>query len=268
MSAENEPMREMSFWEHLDTLRGVILRAAAVVVIIGIALFNFMPWIFDNIILAPCHGDFPLYRLIDYVTGQTAGLPATRLSDNFDLQLINIQLASQFFIHMSTSCWLALVLSFPIIIYLLWGFIKPGLYARERRGATKAFLLGNVMFITGIAVGYFIIFPITVRFLADYQLSQSIANTISLDSYINSFISLILIMGLLFELPLLAWLLGRAGLLHRQFFTRYRRHAIVALLILAAIITPTGDPFTLIAVFAPVYILWEFSAYLVKPKQI
>lgn len=268
MSADKGPTGEMSFWDHLDTLRGVILRAAAVVIAIGIALFSFMPWIFDNIILAPCHGSFPLYRIIDQLTGMIPGMQATQLSGNFDLQLINIQLASQFFIHMSTSCWLALVLSFPIIIYLLWGFVKPGLYPSERRGSVRAFMFGNVMFVSGIAVGYFIIFPITVRFLADYQLSPTIANTISLDSYMDTFISLILIMGLLFELPLLAWMLGRAGLLHRQFFTRYRRHAIVAMLILAAVITPTGDPFTLLAVFAPVYILWEFSAYMVKPEQI
>ncbi|MDE6489982.1 MAG: twin-arginine translocase subunit TatC [Muribaculaceae bacterium] len=268
MSADKQEMREMSFWEHLDTLRSVILRAAAVILTIGIALFNFMPWIFDNIILAPCHGDFPLYRFIDILTDKMSWIQATQMSENFELQLINIQLASQFFIHMSASCWLALVLSFPIIIYLLWGFIKPGLYASERRGAVKAFIFGNAMFVAGIAVGYFVIFPITVRFLAGYQLSPTIPNTISIDSYMDTFISLILIMGLTFELPLLAWMLGRAGVLHRQFFTRYRRHAIVALLILAAIITPTGDPFTLMLVFAPIYMLWEFSAYLVAPKEI
>ena len=165
---------------------------------------------------------------------------------------------------MSASCWLALVVSFPVIIYLLWGFIKPGLYENERKGARMAFLFGNLMFYVGVCVGYFMVFPLTVRFLSDYQLSEMIPNQISIDSYMDTFITVVMMMGLFFELPLLAWLLGGMGLLHRNFFNTYRRHAIVALLILAAIITPTGDPFTLFVVFAPIYLLWEFSAFLVK----
>ena len=123
------------------------------------------------------------------------------------------------------------------------------------------------MFFLGIVVGYVVVFPVTLRFLADYHVSQLVPNQISLDSYIDTFLMLIFMMGIVFELPLLAWALGKLGLLYRHFFKAYRRHAIVVLLVLAAIITPTGDPFTLCVVFLPIYLLYELSAFLVPSKQ-
>lgn len=263
----SEPLAEMSFWDHLDVLRSVIIKALVVLVVAGIALFVYMPWIFDNVILAPCRPDFILYRLMDHLEGLSGVMPDIGTGD-FQVHLINIQLASQFFIHMSASCWMALLLSFPIILYLLWTFISPGLYENERRGAVRAFLFGNVMFFLGVATGYFLVFPITLRFLAGYQLSALVPNQISLDSYMDTFITIVFMMGVLFELPLLAWLLGRMGILTRGFFNRFRRHAILGLLILAAVITPTGDPFTLAVVFVPIYLLWEFSALLVAPESV
>ena len=122
------------------------------------------------------------------------------------------------------------------------------------------------MFYLGIAVGYFLVFPLTLRFLADYQLSEAVPNTISIESYMDNFFIITFMMGIVFELPLLAWLLGKIGFLTRSFFGNYRRHAIVVLLVIAAMITPTGDPFTLAAVFFPIYFLWEFSSRLV-PKE-
>jgi len=234
-----------------------------VLVTMAIVFFALMPNIFDNIILAPCKGDFILYRLFEKVTAAIPGLPQFS-TEGFQVNLINIKLASQFFIHMSTSLWLALVFSFPVIIYLLWSFVSPALYEREKRGIRRAFLIGNLMFFLGVAVGYFVVFPVTLRFLASYHVSEMIPNQISLDSYMDTFLMLILIMGIIFELPLLAWMLGKAGVLKRDFFQKYRRHAIVVLLILAALITPTGDPFTLTIVFLPIYMLYEISAWLVK----
>ncbi len=254
----------MSFWEHLESLRKTLMRIGTVVFMLAIVLFIFMGDIFDSVILAPCRGDFPLYQLLHKIAD--GGTLTPNLSTDFNVELINIKLASQFFIHMSTSCWLAVVLSFPFIIHQLWCFISPGLYPNEKRNAGRAFLWGNVMFFLGAAVGYFLVFPLTLRFLAEYQLSESIPNTITLESYMDNFLILTLVMGLLFELPLLAWLLGRMGLLTRQFFAKYRRHAIVVLLIAAALITPTGDPFTLAVVFFPIYFLWEASATLL-PKS-
>ena len=258
-----EQLKEMSFWGHLDALRAVLIKIAIVVVVAAVALFVVMPSIFDIVILAPCRSDFITYRWLSALNG----LPM--MGDvhfgGSDVKLINIQLASQLYLHISTSCYLALVLTFPIILYLLWTFIAPALYAHERRGAVKAFLMGNVMFYLGVLVGYYSIFPVCMRFLADYHVSEMVPNQISLDSYMDTFFMLILMMGVMFEIPLLSWLLGSAGLLHRDFFSRYRRHAIVTFVVAAGMITPTGDPFTLGIVFLPIYLLYECSAWLV-PK--
>ena len=262
-----EKLQEMSFWDHVDALRSVLIRIVVVLVLLTIGLFALMPSIFDQIILAPCHGDFVLYRLFERMTSSVSWLPQFS-TEGFNVELINIKLASQFFIHMSTSFWLALVLAFPIVLYFLWSFVAPALYPREKRGVKTAFLIGGFMFFLGVAVGYFIVFPVTLRFLADYHVSQLVPNQISLDSYMDTFLMLIFIMGVIFELPLVAWLLGTLGVLHRGFFRTYRRHAVVVLLALAAIITPTGDPFTLMVVFLPIYILYEVSAYLVPKSQV
>lgn len=264
MTQKEEHLKEMGFWEHVEELRRVLLRAGVFVGVLLVAFFILMPLIFDEVILAPCQEDFVLYRFFEWVTQNVDALPDFS-NKGFGVELINIQLASQFFIHMSTSFWLAVVFSFPVIIYLLWGFVAPGLYEREKRGVKRAFLFGNTMFFIGVAVGYFIVFPITLRFLAEYQVSELVPNQISLDSYMDNFLMIILVMGIIFELPLVSWLLGHMGLLTRDFFVRYRRHAIVVLLIVAAIVTPTGDPFTLMVVFLPLLALWQFSALLVKP---
>lgn len=256
----------MSFWGHLDALRRVVIRIVAVVILLAIGFFSFMPWIFDNIITAPCSNEFPLYHILSFIKGDGTWVP--NIVDNgFNVHLINIELASQFFIHMSASCWCAFIVAFPFVIYQLWTFVAPGLYEKEKRGARKAFVFGNLMFYLGMCVGYFIVFPLALRFLADYNLSDKIANTVSLTSYMDTFFMLVLMMGLLFELPLLSWLLGKMGLLKRTFFKKYRKYAIVSLLILAGIVTPTSDVFTLAIVFLPIYTLWEASAMLIPKEQ-
>lgn len=265
MAQAKEQLPEMTFWDHLDDLRGVLIRMFVTVALAAVVLFCFMPTIFDQVILAPCRGDFVLYRVFSKITAHIPGAPA--FDTDFTVNLINIKLASQFFIHMSTSCWLAVVLTFPLILYYLWGFVAPALYSNERRGVKTAFGTGVLMFFVGVAVGYFVVFPTTLRFLADYHVSEMVPNQISLDSYMDTFLMLVFLMGLMFELPLLCWLLGRLGVLRREFFKTYRRHAIVVLLVLAAIITPTGDPFTLAVVFFPIYFLYELSAMLVPRSR-
>ena len=260
------PQPELSFWGHLDALRAVVIKIAAVVLTLTVAYFAAMPWIFNHVITAPCSGDFILYRAMASLGGgDGALLPAMGAAD-FNVQLINIELASQFMVHMSASMWAAFVTAFPIVIYLLWTFIAPGLYPHEKRGARGAFAWGNAMFYIGMGAGYFLVFPLALRFLADYRLSDKIANTVSLTSYMDTFYTILLAMGILFELPIAAWLLGKAGILRRSFFRKYRRHAIAALLVAAGILTPTSDIFTLLIVFLPVYALWEGSALLI-PKD-
>jgi len=255
--------KEVSFWEHLEDLRWTIFRSVIALLIFTILGFAFMPYIFDNVVMAPCHSDFILYRYMCKISSGISILPDF-CNDDFHVKIINIKLASQFFTHMSTSFWLALVLTFPYLVFEIWRFIKPALYENEKTNLRWAFVFGTVMFFLGCLVGYIFVFPLTLRFLATYQLSESILNEISLDSYMDNFIMLIFIMGIMFELPLLSSLLSKMGLLTKSFFRKYRRYAIVILMAAAAIITPSGDPFTLFIVFLPLYSLYELSAFFVS----
>jgi sec-independent protein translocase protein TatC len=260
---------EMSFWDHLEELRWTIFRSVIALLLLAIAAFALMRGdygIFPNVILGPTRGDFVTYRLFCAV-GSSFSFLNEFCDRDFTIEIINIRLASQFFIHMSTSFWIALVVAFPYIMFEIWKFISPALYEHEKRNIRWVFSFGTVMFFIGCAVGYFLVFPMTLRFLATYQLSEAINEQVSLDSYMDNFLMLILIMGLVFEMPLLSWLLSKLGLLRRDFFNRYRRHAIVALLVLAAFITPSGDPFTLSIVFIPLYGLYELSAFFVRSPE-
>ncbi|MDD6280753.1 MAG: twin-arginine translocase subunit TatC [Muribaculaceae bacterium] len=259
---------ETTFWDHLDVLRGVLIRMAITLLVASVAVFCILPDIFDRLVLAPCHADFPLYALFNRLEDSAAALMGASAPEHgdFSVSLINTQLASQFFIHISFSVQLALVITFPVLIYQLWTFVAPALYPNERRYASGAFFFGNLLFYMGMLTAYFLIFPLTVRFLSEYQLSAEIPNTITLDSYMDNFVSMLLVMGITFEIPLITWVLGRLGILTRDFFSTYRRHAVVVLVVAAAIITPTSDPFTLMAVFLPLYLLWELSARLTPRK--
>lgn len=266
-SAGGSAGAEMTFWDHLHALRGVLWRGVAAVLVVSVGLFCVMPELFERVILAPCRGDFPLYRLMERLSALMSG--GAEAAEAWDMGLINTQLASQLFVHISASVQGAVVVCFPVLLWLVWGFVSPALYAGERRYASVAFVAGNVLFYIGMAVGYWLVFPMTLRFLAGYQLSDAIVNTITLDSYMDNFIGILFVMGLVFEIPLVAWVLGRIGMLSRSVFGRYRRHAVVALVVAAAVITPTSDPLTLAVVFVPLYLLWEVSALLVpKSKRV
>ena len=255
--------QNLSFWDHLEELRWTIVRSVIALVVFAIIGFAFMPYLFENVILAPCYSDFFLYKWLCKISSHTSILPDF-CNQDFHVNIINIRLASQFFTHMSASFWLALICTFPYLAFEIWRFVSPALYDNEKRNVRWVFMFGTVMFFVGCLVGYFTVFPITLRFLATYELSPTITNQISLDSYMDNFIMLIFIMGVVFELPLVSWLLSKLGLLKRSFFNKYRRYAIVGGLIAAAIITPSGDPFTLMVVFLPLYVLYEISALFVK----
>lgn len=262
--ADADASSNMSFWAHLDELRGVLMRIAILVIVLAIGAFCIMRPFFDYVILAPCHASFPTYHWLGFIQGDGDFLPDLGAA-GFDVKLMSITLGSQFMTHMSASLWLAATVGFPLIIWMLWRFVAPGLYERERRGARKAFVFGLGLFYIGVLVGYFVVFPLALRFLSTYQLSDTIEISLTLDSYMDTFYMIMLAMGIVFEIPILAWMLGKIGLLSRKFFKKYRRYAIVVSAALAGIITPTSDAFTLLIVFIPIYGLWEFSALLV-PK--
>lgn len=245
----------MSFWDHLEVFRGSLVRIVIVLVAFMVVSFIAMPYIYTPVILGPTHGDFFLYRLLPI------------FKPDFSCELININVASQFMTHVTTSFWLALVLSFPILIWELWKFVSPALYKNESRPVGFAFLFGTGMFYLGCAISYCIIFPFMFRFLTEYELSSEITNQINLSSYMHSFLMMIFVIGLVFELPLLIWVLSKLGIIDRSFLRKYRRHAIVILLVLAAIITPSGDPFTLMVTFTPLYLLYELGIVLARKPQ-
>lgn len=259
---EQIPEGEMSFWDHLEILRWALFRVVCAFFLFLCLTLWAMPRVFDRFILGPTTSDFFVYRLLPQITH---GLIS--FDEGFHVEIINIQVASQFMTHINTSMAFAAILAFPYLIYELWRYIRPALYDHEIRHVRGAFFGGTFMFYLGCTVGYVLVFPFTFRFLAEYQLSETIVNQINLQSYINNFTMLILIMGIVFEMPLLAWLLSCLGILRREFLQQYRRHAIVILMILSAVITPSGDPFTLMLVFVPLYILYEVSVRVVKKSE-
>ncbi len=261
-----EEEQGLSFWEHLEELRWALFRVAVALFAAVIAVFIAMPHIFDSLILGPTTSDFFLYRFFSSAGGKLPFLPD--FSDaGFAVDIININVASQFMTHISTSFWMALVLVFPYFIYQVWGFIRPALFPEEVRNIRLAFLLGTGMFYLGCIIGYCVIFPFTFRFLVEYQISESIVNQINLNSYTSMFVSMIFIMGLIFELPLLAWVLSKLGFINKETLKGLRRYAVVVLLIISAFITPTSDPFTLSLIFVPLYLLYEFSILIIEPAH-
>ena len=259
-------MTEMSFWDHLEALRWVLVRVISVWIVLAVGYFIAMPYLFDNVILAPTHSDFAFYDLLRLI-GEKLHLDDAFFTQDMEVKMININLGAPFFIHMTTSLMLSVVTTVPYLFFEIWHFIRPALYPKEQRGVLKALVLGTVMFFLGVLVGYFMVFPMALRFLIDYQLSDTIDNVLSLNSYIDNFTMLVLCMGLAFELPLVTWLLSLMGLIDRAFLRSYRRHAIVVIVVLAAVITPTSDPFTLSVVAIPLYLLYELSILMVRDKK-
>lgn len=247
------PTDEMTFWDHLEDLRKSIFRILFVFVGVFIGLFFFKDFLFNKVVLAPSQEDFFLYRLI---------------GADFSLSLVNIEVTAQFLIHVKVTLLCALILVFPYLIYKVWEFIAPALYENERRKVKGAFTFASFLFYMGISAGYFIIFPLMLHFFADYQVSSLVPNTFSLSSYISLLTSMVLVFGIIFEFPTVVALLSSLGIVTKGLMKKYRRHAACAVVILAAVITPSGDPFTMTVVAVPLYLLYEFSIVICKKESI
>lgn len=248
MSQSNEP-EALTFWEHLDVLRADLLRMLAVAAICALVAFCMKEQLFA-LVLAPCSPSFVTYRLLG--------------AEPFTIRLINVGLTEQFAVHVKTALVVGCYAASPYIIYLLYQFVAPGLYQRERHYTVRIVSAGYLMFMLGTVANYLLIFPLTVRFLGTYQVSTMVSNMLSLQSYIDTFLTMSVVFGLLFEIPVVSWLLALGGLLRPEWMSRYRRHAIVAILIVAAVVTPTGDAFTLTVVSLPIWLLYEVSVWIVK----
>ena len=243
----------MTFWEHLDELRSTIIRVLVVVVLVAMVAFFLKEPLFQ-VVLAPRSSDFATYRLLGV--------------EPFSLHLMNTGLTEQFMIHIKTALYAGLLVASPYVLYELFHFVSPALYSNERRYALWLVGSAYVMFVVGTLLNYLLIFPLTVRFLGTYQVSTDVDNMLTIQSYIDTLISMSLVMGVVFELPVVCWLLGRMGLLSSGMMRRYRRHAIVAILVVAAVITPTTDVFTLLVVSLPIWLLYETSTFLVRKDKV
>jgi sec-independent protein translocase protein TatC len=219
------------------------------VVVFAVAAFCLKDELF-SVVLAPRSSNFVTYKLLGV--------------DPFSIHLMNTGLTEQFMIHMRTAIYAGLLVASPYILYELFRFVSPGLYQNERHYVVWIVGAAYVMFLMGTLVNYFVVFPLTVRFLGTYQVSPDVANMLTLQSYIDTLIGMSLVMGVVFELPVVCGLLGHMGLINNRMMSEYRRHAIVAILIVAAIITPTTDMFTLFVVALPIYLLYELSIQIVR----
>ena len=246
---KSEGGKTMTFWDHLDELRGVIVRMLLVITLVATVAFVMKDELF-TVVLAPRTSDFITYRLMGV--------------EPFEIHLMNTGLTEQFMVHLKTAVYAGVLVASPYIIYLLFGFVAPALYDNERHFATLLCASGYLMFMLGTALNYLLIFPLTLKFLGMYQVSEDVANMLTLQSYMDTLLTMNLVMGIVFELPVVSWLLGRMGVINATMMQAMRRHAVVTILIVAAIITPTTDAFTLFVVALPIWLLYELSIVIVR----
>lgn len=252
MSEADKPSEQevtLTFWDHLDELRAVLIRILVITAIAAVSAFCLKEELFA-VVLAPRSSDFITYRVMGV--------------EPFCINLMNTGLTEQFMIHLRTALYVGVLVALPYILYQLFRFVSPALYDHERRYATLLVGSGYMMFMMGTLLNYLLIFPLTVKFLGTYQVSPDVANMLTIQSYIDTLLMMNFVMGIVFELPVVCWLLGKMGLVTAQIMSQWRRHAVVVILIVAAIITPTTDAFTLFLVALPIWLLYEMSIWIVR----
>jgi len=258
----------MSFLEHLEVLRWHIIRSIFVTLVFTILAFIFKNIIFDKILFAIKNPDFLTYKIICKVSGFFG------FSDNFCIQdlpfnLINISMSGQFSAHITTSLIVGIIISFPYFVWEMWRFIKPALHKNEKIKVRGVVFFSSLLFFTGVLFGYFVVSPLSINFLGGYFVSSMIENQISFSSYINTVSILTLANGLIFQLPIFVYFLSKAGILTESFMKKYRKHSLVIILILSAIITPP-DVTSQILLSLPILFLYEISIKIskyVNPKS-
>lgn len=249
MMDKSEVSNNFTFWQHLEELRGCIFKILIAVIVFSVLAFVFKDFLF-TFLLAPKSPTFITYKILK--------------ASPFEITLINTLITGQFMMHLKVAVLVGVILASPYILYVLYRFIAPGLYSNEKRYSFSIVAAAYVMFCIGVSVSYLFIFPLTLRFLATYSVSEEVGNLLTLNSYMDTLLTLSLVFGIVFEIPVLSWLLAKFGLLRASWMVKFRKHAIVVILIAAAIITPTGDPITLGIVFLPIWLLYEASILVVK----
>ncbi|MFO7658413.1 MAG: twin-arginine translocase subunit TatC [Bacteroidales bacterium] len=255
---------EMSFLEHLEELRWHIFRAAMAILAVAIAAFVFKQFVFDGVILAPNTPDFWTNRMLCKL-GHFVNIPKLCINSN-PFELKSIFMAGQFMTHIKISLIGGLIIAFPYVFYEFWKFFSPALYPNERQHARGAIFFISLLFILGVLFGYYIISPMSVHFLGSYRVSELVENEINLMSYVSTVSSVTLASGVMFELPAVVFFLSKLGIITPEFLKKYRRYALVVVLIIAAIITPP-DIFSQILVSFPLLFLYEISISISRKVQ-
>lgn len=251
---------EMSFLGHLEELRWHLIRAVIVIIAGGIYFFVQKEFLFDQVLLAPKEPSFITYKILCQWVDRY-GLPEDICMTASSFKLISTDISAQFTTHMWSAFIGGLVIGFPYLIWELWRFVKPALKETEKKYATGVVFFTSSLFLLGIAFGYYVITPMSVNFLGSYQVSSQVENTITLDSFIGMVTTMTLITGIVFELPMVVYFLSKLGIMSPSMMRTYRRHAVVVIMILSAVITPTSDVTTLLLVAIPLYILYELSIF-------
>lgn len=249
---------EMSFFDHLEVLRWHLLRSAIAIVVFTLLAFSFYDFIFDTVIMGPKNPDFWTYRMMCKI-GERFNLGPEFCITEIPGKIINTELAGQFTLQINSSLLTGIVLGFPYLLWEIWRFVKPALHENERKSASGFVFYASMLFIAGISFGYFLVAPLSVNFLTNYTVSDIIENTIKIDSYLASVATLTLGTGIVFELPIIIYVLSKLGIMTPAFMREKRRYAIVIILVISAIITPTPDILTMLTVSFPLFLLYELS---------
>jgi len=252
-----EREEEMSFLDHLEIFRWHLIRSAVAIMFFAIIAFVFKEIVFDVILLGPKKPDFPTYKALCSISN-FLGLDDTLCMEESPFSLMNITMSGQFSTHITTSIFAGFIMAFPYVFWELWRFISPALYDSETTMARGVVFFSSVLFLLGVLFGYYVIAPLSVNFLGSYQVSSTVANQISLTSFISTVTTVSLANGIIFLLPILVYFLTKIGLLTPDFMRIYRKHAMVVTLILSAVITPP-DITSQILVSFPLIILYELS---------
>lgn len=256
-------VNDMSFLDHLEDLRWHLIRIVSAVVICGVVAFCFPTFIFDTILFAPQKMTFPTYQWLCNMSQFFGIEDISFCADSFPFIIQNREMAGQFSIHIWTSIYAGFIVAFPYIIYQLWKFISPGLTTKEKKTSTGFIIISSLLFFMGVLFGYYIITPLSINFLGTYSVSAEVSNEIDISSYVGLIRAAVLASGIIFELPILIYFLAKIGLVTAEFLRKYRKFALVIVLILSAVITPP-DVASQIIVAIPVLILYEISIHIAR----
>lgn len=235
-----------------------MIRSMAAILIFTIGAFIKAPWIFHNIIFAPARVDFPTFVWLCNI-GRFFGSGDALCVQEIPMKIQSRFMTGQFSMHIISSFVIGIVIAFPYITWELWRFIKPGLYPREKKSSRGAVASISFLFLLGVGFGYYIMSPVMISFLANYQISNMIVNEFDITSYVGTIVGVVFGSGILFQLPVVIFFLTKAGIVTPQYLRRYRKHAIVIILIVGAIVTPTADPLSQSLISIPLYLLYEIS---------